>query len=106
MVMTHHPPERDDTEPNSLWERIDGVDAAITQLEQRLEAQLQPVRRGLSRRFPTLFLFAITFGVTATFFGIEQLLLQFTVLREYPWLILGLGLSLLVITGTLYRKLG
>lgn len=106
--MTTPAPKRssETTESGSLLSQLDALDTTLARLEARLDEQLTPVRQQLHRRFPTFFLLAVTFGVTATFFGMEQLLLQSQLLSDYPWLILGLGLGTLVLTGTLYRKLG
>lgn len=85
---------------------LERLETAVSKTTTQLDATVKPVRRQLSRRFPTLFLFLVVVGATATVLGIEQLLLQYALLERYPWLILTLGLSLLALTGTLYKKLG
>jgi hypothetical protein len=85
---------------------IEKVDATADKLEENLESKIKPVRRRLFHRFPVLSLLAITFGVTAVFTGIEQILLKNNLLQTHPWLILLSGIVVLFLTGTLYKKLG
>lgn len=91
---------------STVTEVVDELGAAVTKAEQTIDTTIAPVRKGLSRRFPSLFLLVVTFGVTATFFGIEQILIQYNLLQEHPGLILALGIATLIGTGTLYKKLG
>lgn len=67
---------------------------------------IAPLRQSIFRRFPMLFTILVTFGVGATFFGIERVFALTPVFNEHPWLTLGLGLFVLMITGKLYAKLG
>lgn len=91
---------------STVTEVVDELGAVVTKAEKTFDTTIAPVRRGLSKRFPSLFLLIVTFGVTATFFGIEQILIQYNLLKEHPWLILALGIGTLIGTGTLYKKLG
>ena len=85
---------------------LDGAEHLVTQTEAQLEHTVAPIRKNILKRFPTLFLLAVTFGFTATVTGMEQLLIQLTVLQEHPGAILGAGLGVLILTGTVYKKLG
>jgi hypothetical protein len=67
---------------------------------------IAPVRTSLFKRFPTLFTLIVTFGVGATFFGIERVFATIPLFNEHPWFTLTLGLVLLGVTGKLYAKLG
>ena len=78
----------------------------IEMTEDKIETVVAPVRRGFVRRFPILFILLVTFGVTATLTGMEQLLLQVEFLNNNPFVVLIIGIVLLVLTGTLYKKLG
>lgn len=90
----------------AMTEVLDEFGSVVEKTETTIEQKIEPVRKSVLRRFPTLFLLIVTFGVTATFFGIEQLLIQFDLLQRYPLLILASGIGALVLTGTLYKKLG
>lgn len=68
--------------------------------------RLAEKRQSVFERFPLLFTMLATFGVVATFYGFEGLINKVDVLADNPFILLGAGVSTLVITGTLYKKLG
>jgi len=70
------------------------------------ERTLVPIRKAVWKRHPLVFVCFVSFGVGATFTGIEQLLLSVPFLQMYPIVILGLGVLSLIVTGTVYKKLG
>lgn len=87
-------------------EVIEGAERIVTATSAQLEETVAPIRRSILKRFPVLFLLAVTFGFTATITGIEQLLIRHELLQAHPGVILALGISVLILTGTLYKKLG
>lgn len=70
-----------------------------------LETYVAPTRENFASKYPGLFALLVTFGVVATFLGLEQILLASAILERYPFIILALGVSILTLTGTLYKKL-
>ncbi len=80
---------------------IEHVDTVIEHTEKRME----PLRRSVFKRFPTLFTFLATFGVAATFFAIERILALMPIFNNHPWYTLLMGLFVLFATGKLYAKL-
>ena len=82
------------------------VDKVVDQAEKDFETKIAPVRDKAIRRFPALFLLTVTFGVTATFTGFEQILIKNDILQQHPWIILLIGIATLFLTGRLYRNLG
>lgn len=82
----------------------DATLGTIDSVERQIEATVTPLRRNVLKRYPTVFLLAVTFGITATAFGTEQLMSRSTFLMERPYLIILIGITLLVLTGTAYRK--
>lgn len=66
---------------------------------------MEPVRESFFKRFPTLSILLATFGVSATVYGIERIIADITWLNERPYAIFLLGISILVVTGRLYKKL-
>ncbi len=82
------------------------VETSTTEFTKTVDGYVTPVRKTIFRRFPVLFSLLVTFGVSATVLGLEQILLQYKILEESPMLILLIGMSILVFTGTLYKKLG
>lgn len=84
---------------------VDVVHEVLNEVTIDVEKQIAPVRKGIFKRFPTLFILAVTFGVSMVFFSIEVILSRSAFVMERPWTTLGIGLMILIITGTLYRKL-
>ena len=84
---------------------LDEAENVVSATGQKIEKMAAPIRENVLMRFPILFMLTVTFGVTATFTGVEQILLKYQVLSNNPWLILFLGIGMLVLTGTLYKKL-
>jgi hypothetical protein len=85
------------------------IDAATSQVGRVVNATGQlvhPMREDLFRRFPILAPLLIAFGVAATFFGIERLIMDIAWLNDRPFLIFLLGVTALIISGKLYQKLG
>lgn len=87
-------------------EVLDGAGRIVSATETQIEQTVAPIRKSILKRFPVLFLLAVTFGFTATVTGIEQLLIQHQLLQQHPSVILSIGIMILVLTGTLYKKLG
>ena len=61
--------------------------------------------RSVFGRYPLLFLSLATFGFVATIYGFERVLDQIPLLRENPTIILLVGILILALTGTLYKRL-
>ncbi len=89
----------------SVVTTLDTIDATMVGATQKIDTLVQPARENFAKRYPTLFSLLTTLGVIMTFLGIEQLLLEADMLERYPVLILALGVAILVLTGTLYKKL-
>lgn len=81
------------------------VDTVITRTTSEFDAYIAPVRTSVLARFPILFSLLVTFGVAVTFLGFEKLVSQVAFLDENPLLMLILGIGILALTGTLYKKL-
>lgn len=87
-------------------EAIAAIERISKETGDNFERAASPFRKKVLKRFPTLFLLLVTFGVIATSLGIELLVIKHTNLNEHPLLLVILGLVTLVFTGTLYKKLG
>lgn len=85
---------------------VDQVDRTLSSTLKSTDDVIEPIRQSAFRRFPTIFLLLTTFGVATTFYAFERLVGKWEYLYERPWLILIIGLSALVLTGKLYKKLG
>ncbi len=89
-----------------VLETIETVESVADAVAKTTDQIVRPYRASFSKRYPSIFLVAVTFGVAATFFGFERIIGQVSFLDRNPLLILLLGLGVLVLTGTLYKKLG
>lgn len=81
------------------------LNSTLKQVEETTKT-IDPLRRSIFRRFPMFFTVLVTFGVGATFFGIERILAMTPLFNNHPWLTFVLGLTILTVTGKLYAKLG
>jgi len=71
----------------------------------KMDKVVDPYRRSVFDKFPILSVLMVSFGVTTTFLGFERVLVSFTWINERPFIILAIGITTLVLTGTLYKKL-
>ena len=69
-------------------------------------SKLVEKREGVFSRFPLLFTLLGAFGLVATFYGFEHLIDSIDPLADNPILLLTVGISTLIVTGSLYKKLG
>lgn len=68
--------------------------------------KLVETREGVFMRFPLLFTLLGAFGLVATFYGFEGIIDRIDALANHPVILLVVGISTLIVTGTLYKKLG
>jgi uncharacterized integral membrane protein len=81
------------------------VDGAMTKATTEVDTYIRPLRQSVLKRFPILFSLLTTFGVATTFLGFEKIVSTIPLLDEHPFVMLILGISILALTGTLYKKL-
>jgi hypothetical protein len=77
----------------------------FTEVEEKILHKLTEQRDLTARKFPLGFGLAASFGLVATFYGFEGLINRIDLLNNNPWMVLVVGVVILVITGTAYRKL-
>jgi len=63
------------------------------------------VRDSTFKRFPLLFVTLSTFGLVATFYGFEKVIDEIAFFSNNPLIILSTGVIILILTGSLYKKL-
>ena len=85
---------------------LNSVEEGIKTTEKTIEATATPVRSSLIKKFPVLFLLVVTAGVVLILTGFERIVAQIPALYDRPWIMLGVGVGVLIATGTLYKKLG
>ena len=69
-------------------------------------AELEKKRNNAFKRFPLVFTLLGTFGVVSVLYGVQHLFDKVPFLVNNPIAALIVGIVVLLITGTLYKKLG
>lgn len=64
------------------------------------------VRDTAFARFPLLFTLLVTFGLSATLYGMGKIVETIPLFVDHPVIPLVVGLVILLLTGRLYKKLG
>ena len=95
-------PEAPATPPKDL---VTHVTTMMDKTTAGVNSYIEPVRSGILKRFPVMFSLLTTAGVATTFYGFEKLVDEIPLLSKNPSLMLIVGISILVFTGTLYKKL-
>ena len=85
---------------------VNDVELATERTMKAVDGYMVPVRKNFLERFPVIFLLCVTVVMTATFLGIEQVILKYELFQSQPELILALGILMLFITGKINKKLG
>jgi hypothetical protein len=86
-------------------ETLGTVETLMAKTTSTVDSYIAPVRTSVLTRYPVLFSLLVTFGVAMTFLGFEQLVSQVAFLERNPIVLLIVGISILGVTGTLYKKL-
>lgn len=89
-----------------LKDSLSHAPTAIKDKETAVIHRLDQQRQTAAQRFPLLFTMLTAFGLVATFYGFEGIIDRVGFLYNNPVILLLLGVGLLGITGTLYKKLG
>ena len=93
---------------NELQEQKKIVEAEIQKLEEMggsMKGTFTQLRDSAFARFPTIFVLLSTFGLVATFYGFEKVIDEIRFFSENPKMILISGIVVLIVTGSLYKKL-
>jgi hypothetical protein len=80
---------------------IKQVENIVNKVQEYAGSHTRPVLA----RYPLLFAFLITFSVASILHGFELFTDSFSLFREHPTILLGIGVLALILTGTLYKKL-
>jgi hypothetical protein len=84
---------------------LDTVSTTVKSAEREVNTFTKPARIGTLRKFPILFTLLVTFGVSSVIFGFERILSEIAYLNNHPSVMLIIGVCILIVTGTLYKKL-
>ncbi|MBW3568745.1 hypothetical protein KY385_01295 [Candidatus Parcubacteria bacterium] len=78
----------------------------LTAQEEKILRLLREERNLLQKKFPLPYALFAFFGFVATWAGLFRLIQETPLLNNNPIFLIVLGLSILIITGAAYRKLG
>lgn len=77
----------------------------IEELTSKLNQLFNEKGKSVFSRYPLTFALLVVFGVTMVTQGVKDLLLEIPFLKNQPLIMLVGGILILIITGTLYKKL-
>ena len=77
----------------------------IVDIEEEALRKVFKTRDTYAQKYPLVFTLCAAFGLVATFYGFEKIIDSIPLLTDNPWLVLGLGIGLLIVTGKFYNKL-
>lgn len=78
----------------------------LNQQEAKILALLREERRRAVEKFPLLYALLATFGLVATVTGLNRLIEKIDFLNNNPAVLVAIGLTVLLVTGAAYKKLG
>jgi uncharacterized integral membrane protein len=84
---------------------LGSVEGIVSKTTTTVDSYIAPVRTSVLKRYPVLFSLLVTFGVAMTFLGFEKIVTQIAFLDNNPFILLIVGITILALTGTLYKKL-
>ena len=93
------------TKKRIIKQPINFVEGVVSKASQDIDGYIAPIRSSVLSRFPIVFSLLTTFGVATTFLGFEKIVSNIEFLDQHPFIMLILGISILALTGTLYKKL-
>ena len=77
----------------------------FTDAEERIIKKLAEERVNAETKFPLIFGLLVTFGFVSTLYGFEKLIDRVELFGDRPWILLGVGIATLLLTGAAYKKL-
>ena len=84
------------------------IESEIKKLElagESFKGQAEHMRDSVFERFPVIFILLSSFGLVSTFYGFEKVIDTIPFFVDHPRMILLMGITTLVATGSLYKKL-
>ena len=77
----------------------------FTDAEERFIEKMIEKRDSAEVKFPLLTALAVTFGFVSTLYGFEKMIDRVDLFVDKPWILLILGITVLSVTGSIYKKL-
>lgn len=86
-------------------EKEKAVATKLVGKERAVAQKIAEKKENVVHRFPLLFTLLGTFGLVAVLYGFEGIIDRIDILSRNPIILLIFGVSILIFTGTLYKKL-
>ena len=77
----------------------------IEDATQKIHRHMSNRGSGVFRRYPLTFSLLTTFGIASVLYGFEGIIELIPVLKDSPIIVFFIGASILLFTGTLYKRL-
>jgi hypothetical protein len=77
----------------------------IEQVTMRLNKIMDGKTQGVFNRYPLTFSFLVLFGVMSVLHGYDAVIFKIPFLNNHPVLVFIIGLLILILTGSLYKRL-
>lgn len=77
----------------------------LSKREEKLITLLREEREKTKQKFPLFYALTATFGLVATISGFGKWIDHVDFLRENPIVLIVIGVTILIVTGTAYRKI-
>ena len=74
--------------------------------EEKILSLLREERQRAKEKFPLSYALLATFGLVATLSGLSKFIENIAWLNENPLYLVGFGMTILLVTGAAYKKLG
>lgn len=80
--------------------------ALVRHERKRLTELLREQRERVLNKYPLIFALLGSFGLVTTYYGFENIIDRVAILKANPGYMLAIGVVVLLLTGSLYRRLG
>jgi hypothetical protein len=92
-------------EKDILTKVIHSAGSTFKHVTHDVDELAKPIRENGLKRFPVVFALLSTFGLVSILYGFESIINGIPFLHDNPLVMLFVGVGILVLTGTLYKKL-
>ena len=84
---------------------IKDTEHTLIKKEAEIVHKLGQTRERVFEKYPLVFTLLGSFGLVATFYGFENVIDEIDIFADNPFILLATGVAILIVTGSLYKKL-
>lgn len=78
---------------------------SIKNIEEKIATGVTTKRQTYADKYPLVFALGATFGLVSVLYGFEKIIDKIPLFENNPWILLVTGVTVLIVTGSLYKKL-